>query len=254
MTLPEVVSRAEWLAARKALLVREKAATRARDALNAERRRLPIVRVDEDHVFDGPEGATSLLDLFAGRRQLIVHHLMFDPNWDGACRNCSGQADQIGNLAHLNARGTTLVAVSRAPLAKIEPFRARMGWTFPWYSSFGTDFNHDFGVTHDESVAPLSYNYKTRAEHAAAGTGYYFEAAQPFELPGLSTFLRDGDQVFHTYSAYGRGLEQAVGTTGYLDLTALGRQEPWEEPSGRLAGPGFPAGLPGRKYRDEYDA
>ena len=237
MILPEVVSRVDWLAARKALLTKEKQATRARDALNAERRRLPMVRVEQDYVFEGPDGKASLLDLFAGRLQLVVHHFMFAPDWDGACSSCSSAADPIGNLAHLNARGTTLVAVSRAPLAKIEPFKARMGWTFPWYSSFGSEFNYDYGVTQDESVAPVTYNYKTRAEHEAAGTGYYFGGEQPFELPGLSTFLRDGDQVFHTYSTFARGTEMLGGAYSILDLTALGRQEEWEEPKGRADDP-----------------
>jgi predicted dithiol-disulfide oxidoreductase (DUF899 family) len=251
MSLPQVVSRDEWLAARKELLVKEKAATRARDALNAERRRLPMVRIDKEYVFEGPDGKASLLDLFDGARQLIVHHFMFDPRWDGACRSCSSTADDIPHLAHLRARATTLVAVSRAPLSKIEPFRARMGWTFPWYSSHGSDFNHDFHVTLDASVAPVVYNYRTPDEHAEAGTSYYMSGDQPFELPGLSVFLRDGDTVYHTYSTYGRGLEILGSTYAYLDLTALGRQEEWEEPAGRASG-GAKAGSPEIRYHDEY--
>jgi predicted dithiol-disulfide oxidoreductase (DUF899 family) len=224
MSLPDVVSRDEWLVARKALLVMEKEATRARDALNARRRRLPMVAIDKEYVFEGPDGAASLLDLFEGRRQLIVDHFMFDPSWDEGCSSCSGRVDQYGNLAHLHARETTVAVVSRAPLAKIEPFKQSMGWTFPWYSSYGSDFNYDFHVTLDEAIVPVSYNYRTKAELQQAGfddpTG---------ELHGTSVFLRDGERVFHTYSTYGRGTEQVGGTHYYLDMTALGRQEDWEE-------------------------
>ncbi len=237
MNLPHVVSRAEWLAAREELLKKEKEATRARDALNAERRMLPMVRIEKDYAFEGPDGEASLLDLFEGRRQLIVGHFMFDPDWDDGCPSCSAGADEIsaGLLDHLNARETTLVQVSRAPIAKIEAYKAKKGWTFPWYSSFGSDFNYDFDVTIDESVAPAVYNYRTKAEHERAGTGYYFDAGQPIEQPGSSYFLRDGDDVFHTYSTFGRGAEMTGGSYYFLDLTALGRQEAWEEPKGRAS-------------------
>jgi predicted dithiol-disulfide oxidoreductase (DUF899 family) len=237
MNLPHVVSRAEWLAARKELLKKEKEATRARDALNAERRMLPMVRIEKDYAFEGPYGEASLLDLFEGRRQLIVGHFMFDPDWDDGCPSCSAGADEIsaGLLDHLHARKTTFVQVSRAPIAKIEAYKAKKGWTFPWYSSFGSDFNYDFDVTIDESVAPAVYNYRTKAEHEQAGTGYYFDAEQPIEQPGSSYFLRDGDDVFHTYSTFGRGAEMTGGSYYFLDLTALGRQEEWEEPKGRAS-------------------
>jgi predicted dithiol-disulfide oxidoreductase (DUF899 family) len=237
MNLPHVVSRAEWLAARKELLKKEKEATRARDALNAERRMLPMVRIEKDYAFEGPAGEASLLDLFEGHRQLIVGHFMFDPDWDDGCPSCSAGADEIsaGLLDHLNARETTLVQVSRAPIAKIEAYKAKKGWTFPWYSSFGSHFNYDFDVTIDESVAPAVYNYRTKAEHERAGTGYYFDAEQPIEQPGSSYFLRDGDDVFHTYSTFGRGAEMTGGSYYFLDLTALGRQEEWEEPKGRAS-------------------
>jgi predicted dithiol-disulfide oxidoreductase (DUF899 family) len=251
MSLPQIVSRNEWLAARKELLAKEKEATRARDALNAERRRLPMVRVEKDYVFEGPSGKASLLDLFDGRQQLIVHHFMFDPSWDGPCRSCSSTADDIPHLAQLRARKTNLVAVSRAPRAKLAAFQSRMGWTFPWYSSYGSDFNYDFHVTLDESVAPVMYNYRTPAEHEEAGTAYYVEGERPIELPGLSTFLRDGPTIYHTYSTFGRGLESTGSTSGYLDLTALGRQEEWEEPRGRAVG-GIPAGSTEMRYHDEY--
>jgi predicted dithiol-disulfide oxidoreductase (DUF899 family) len=231
--LPQVASRDEWLAARKELLAREKELTRARDALNAERRRLPMVRVDKDYVFEGPDGKASLLDLFDGRRQLIVGHFMFDPSWDEGCPSCSAGAAEISNglLEHLHTRDTTFVYVSRAPLAKIEAYKASKGWTFPWYSSYGSDFNYDFHVTLDESAVPVEYNYRTRAEHEQTGSDAY--ADQPAERPGRSCFLRDGDSVYHTYSVYARGLETVGGSYYFLDETALGRQEDWEEPKGR---------------------
>ncbi|MBA2625191.1 MAG: DUF899 domain-containing protein [Acidimicrobiia bacterium] len=235
MALPQVVSRDEWVAARKELLVEEKALTRARDALSTKRRELPMVEVEKVYAFEDPEGMVSLLDLFDGRRQLIVSHFMFDPSWDDGCPSCTAGADEssAGLLEHLHVRDTTLVYVSRAPLAKIEDYKARKGWTFPWYSSFGSDFNYDFHVTLDESVTPLEYNYRTRVEHEEAGTAYYLEGDQPMEEPGLSCFLRDGDRVFHTYSMYARGAESLGGSYYFLDLTALGRQEEWEEPKGR---------------------
>jgi predicted dithiol-disulfide oxidoreductase (DUF899 family) len=254
--LPQVVSRDEWLVARKKLLAREKESTQARDALNAERRRLPMVKIEKEYLFEGPDGKASLLDLFEGRYQLIIYHFMFGPSWEQGCPSCSGWADQLarGHLTQLHARGTALAIISRAPLAKIEPFKARMGWTFPWYSSYGSDFNYDFQVTLDESIVPIEYNYRTKAEHQQAGTAYYVEGEQPIELPGLSCFLRDGDTVFHTYSTYGRGGETVGGSHYFLDLTALGRQEAWEEPKGRATGLGAPAGSDRIPYPDEYDA
>ncbi|HMJ32540.1 MAG TPA: DUF899 domain-containing protein [Baekduia sp.] len=237
MSLPQIVSRDAWLAARKALLAREKEATHARDALNVERRMLPMVEITADYAFEGPEGKVGLLDLFAGRRQLIVSHFMFDPRWEDGCPSCSAGADEWspGLQAHLDARDTRLVYVSRAPLAKIEDYKARRGWTFPWYSSHGSDFNYDFGVTVDESVAPETYNYRSRAEYERQGQGSYFEGDRPFEQPGLSVLLRDGDRVFHTYSSFARGAEWTGGSYAFLDLTPLGRQEDWEEPKGRAA-------------------
>jgi len=229
MTLPEVVSQEEWLAARVALLAKEKELTRARDALNAERRRLPMVESTKPYVFHGPGGELRLLDMFEGRLQLILGHFMFDPSWDDGCPSCSAGADEVspGLIAHLHVRDTTLAFVSRAPLAKIEDYKARKGWTFPWYSSHGSDFNYDFHVTMDESVMPLEYNYRPlKAED---------DWEQPFEMPGTSYFLREGDRVFHTYSTFARGAEQTGGSYYFLDLTALGRQEDWEEPKGRAA-------------------
>ena len=233
--LPRVVSREEWLVARTELLAREKELTRQRDALSADRRRLPMVKIEKDYVFEGPDGRASLLDLFDGRSQLIVGHFMFHPDWDAGCPSCSAGADEMspGHLAHLHARDTTFVYVSRAPFAKLEAYRARKGWTFPWYSSYGSDFNYDFNVTLDESVAPVVYNYRTKEEYARRGEDFYFEDDEALERPGRSAFLRVGDQVFHTYSVYARGLETIGGSYYLLDETALGRQEDWEEPKGR---------------------
>jgi predicted dithiol-disulfide oxidoreductase (DUF899 family) len=198
---------------------------------------LPMVEVEKDYVFEGPGGEVGLRDLFDGRSQLIVGHFMFDPSWEDGCPSCSAGADELsqGLLDHLHARDTSFTYVSRAPLAKLEDYKARKGWTFPWHSSHGSDFNYDFQVTVDESVAPAVYNYRTRAEHEQAGTGYYFEGEQPIEEPGTSCFLRDGERVFHTYSTFGRGAEMLGGSYYWLDLTALGRQEDWEEPKGRAA-------------------
>lgn len=236
MSLPEIATREEWLAARTALLAKEKELTRQRDALNTERRMLPMVEIDKDYVFEGPGGKASLLDLFEGRRQLVVGHFMFDPSWDDGCPSCSAGCDEVaqGLLDHLHARDTTLAYVSRAPIAKIEDYKARKGWTFPWYSSHGSDFNYDFHATLDERVAPVQYNYRSAEEHAARGVEWIADREQqPIEMPGTSYFLRDGDRVFHTYSTYARGAEQTGGSYYFLDLTALGRQEEWEEPKGR---------------------
>ncbi len=251
MWLPEIVSRADWLAARKKLLVEEKAATRALDVVNADRRRLPMVRIETDYTFHGRDGEASLADLFDGRRQLVIYHFMWAPDWDLGCPSCSGFADQIGHLAHLHARSTTFAAVSRAPYSKIAPFRERMGWRFPWYSAYGSRFNYDFHVTLDDSVLPAEYNYRTRAEWAASATPM---PEEPYDLHGLSCFLREGDDVCHTYSAYGRGTDNIGFTTNLLDRTALGRQEEWEEPEGRATGLGAGAGSPELRYHDEYDA
>jgi predicted dithiol-disulfide oxidoreductase (DUF899 family) len=235
MSLPQVASRDEWIAARKELLTREKELTRQRDALVADRRRLPMVQIDKEYVFEGPDGTASLLDLFEGRRQLVVGHFMFDPRWEDGCPSCSAGADEIsdGLLEHVHTRDTTFAYVSRAPIEKIERYKAKKGWTFPWYSSFDSDFNYDFHVTLDESVTPVEYNYRTKAEWEAVGTPIYTEGDQPIENPGRSAFLRDGDTIFHTYSVFARGLETIGGSYYLLDETALGRQEEWEEPKGR---------------------
>jgi predicted dithiol-disulfide oxidoreductase (DUF899 family) len=208
MDLPPVVSQAEWQGARDELLAKEKALTRAHDALAAERRRLPRVLIDKPYEFDGPNGKASLLDVFEGRRQLLLYHFMFGPNQEQGCDGCSMVLDNFGHPAHLNARDTTLAVVSRAPLEKIERYRKRMGWDLPWYSSFESDFNVDFGVS-PETPQPDQY--------------------QDGEMFGLSAFLRDDDDVYRTYFTRLRGME-AVGTSWtLLDLTPLGRQEDWED-------------------------
>jgi len=215
--LPRVGTREEWLTARKALLAREKAATRERDALSAERRRLPMVKVDKDYAFDGPTGRETLASLFDGRSQLVVKHLMFGPDWEEPCIGCSFEVDHIGGaLVHLQHHDVSYVSVSRAPFAKIEAARRRMGWPFKWVSSHGSDFNYDFGVSF------------TPAEQAAGRVTYNY-ADQPWvsdELSGESVFYRDeaGD-VYHTYSTYGRGAEELIGTYVVLDLTPKGRNE-----------------------------
>lgn len=225
MSLPTITSRDEWLMARKELLAREKELTRARDALAATRRALPMVRVEKGYRFEGREGTVSMLDLFAGHSQLIVGHFMFDPEWDEGCPSCSAGVDETGRgkFEHLAARDTRLVYVSRAPLVKLDGWQRRKGWDIPWYSSHGSDFNYDFHVTLDPEVAPAEYNFRPAPE------GVSF----PAELPGTSAFLRVGDEVFHTYSNYARGAEDTGSSFQLLDLTALGRQEEWEEPKGR---------------------
>lgn len=213
----QVVPADQWLAARRALLEREKAVLRLQDELAHERRALPWVRIDKPYAFDTPQGRFSLGDLFAGRRQLLVQHFMLGPGWEQGCPSCSFMADHSDGMAvHLANRDTMLVAVSRAPLQEIERFRQRMGWRFSWASSHGSDFNHDFGVSftpEEQATGTIHYNYARR--DVAAG-----------EMPGISVFYRDGTgAVFHTYSTYGRGVEVMMGAYRMMDLKPLGRQE-----------------------------
>jgi len=222
MTLPQVVSASDWLAARKELLEAEEQAAEVVAQVTSKRQQLPAVKVEKEYIFEGPAGKASLLDLFEGRQQLIIQHFMWDPAWDEGCPACSYQADVVGHLAHLHARNTTFAVVSRTPITKIEPFRQRMGWSFPWYSSLGSDFNYDFHVTLDENVAPIEYNYRSPQELADIGQGWFGE---PGEKGGVSVFMRDGDTVLHTYSTYGEGVYLLVATDHYLDLTPLGRQD-----------------------------
>ncbi|MBA2467928.1 MAG: DUF899 domain-containing protein [Chloroflexia bacterium] len=201
--LPPVVSREEWAVARKRLLDQEKALMRLKDAVSAQRRRLPMVEVDVGYTFEGQDGPATLLDLFDGRPQLILQHFMFGTDWEEGCEGCSMMADHVGPLAHLHARGVSFAMVSRAPIGKLVRYRERMSWDLPWYSSAGTTFNEDFHVTVDGD------------EHS-----------------GISIFLRDGDRVFHTWQTGGRGVEVIIGALQYLDLTPYGRQEAWEDSPG----------------------
>ena len=226
MPQPKIVSQDEWRTARKKLLAHEKELTKQYDRVNAERRRLPMVRIEKDYVFEGPEGKRSLLDLFGDCRQLIIYHFMFDPEWDKGCMGCTGYVDAIGDLSMLNERDTNFALVSRAPSAKLEAYKASKGWRVPWYSSLGSDFNYDFHVTLDEAVAPIEYNYRSAAEMARQVTG---------EEHGLSVFFRVGDTVFHTYSTYARGTENLTNAYTLLDTTPYGRQQDFED-----SPPGWP--------------
>jgi predicted dithiol-disulfide oxidoreductase (DUF899 family) len=228
MALPDVVTREQWLEARKRLLAAEKEETRRRDALNAERRRLPMVRIEQEYLLEGPQAKVPLAELFGDSRQLIVQHVMFDPAWDAACPGCTAGVDELsdGMLTHLRSRDTAFALVSRAPLAKLQKYQASRGWTIPWYSSHDSDFNYDFQATLDKTLPQLEYNYRTRP-------GILEEDQTTAEVPGLSCFLRDGGEIFHTYSTYARGTDVLGSAYSLLDLTALGRQEDWEEPKGR---------------------
>jgi predicted dithiol-disulfide oxidoreductase (DUF899 family) len=235
MTRPTIASPEEWLAARKELLADEKELTRRRDALNTARRNLPMVEIEQDYEFDGPDGTVHLPDLFEGRAQLIIYHFMFHPEWDDGCPSCTAGTSELNAafLEHLHTRDTTYVLVSRAPLEKLERWKAKQGWDIPWYSSNGSDFNYHFGATIDASRGFDVYNYRTLDEYAASGHESMKTAEQPYDMPGRSCFLQADGRVFHTYSQYARGLESTGGSYYFLDLTALGRQEDWEEPTGR---------------------
>jgi len=221
---PPVVSREVWLRERKALLTEEKELTKQRDRINAQRRRLPMVRLDKDYVFDGPNGKTRLLNLFEGRHQLIVYHFMFEPAWEKGCMGCTGFVNALGDLSMLSDRDTSFVLISRASLAKLERYKAAQGWSLPWLSSFDSDFNYDFHVTQDKSVAPVEYNYRNEQELKERGS--YFTQG---EAHGMSVFFRLDDAVFHTYSTYGRGVESLTDSYSLLDITPYGRQEDFED-------------------------
>ncbi|MGY4574663.1 DUF899 domain-containing protein [Bradyrhizobium pachyrhizi] len=228
-----IVSREEWIAARKALMAGEKELTQAREALSRQRRELPWVKVDKDYVFDGPGGKMTLGDLFKGRPQLVVQHVMFAPEWDAACKSCSFWVDGFERMVpHLAARDTTMIAISRAPLAKLDAFKARMGWTFDWVSSGESDFNYDYGVSFTQGqidAGDAKYNYGTTPLYGP-------------ELPGISVFFRDETgSVFHTYSTFARGLDMMNAAYHYLDLTPLGRHEE-----------GLPYPMDWVRLRDQY--
>ncbi len=214
---PKIVSEAEWLVARRDLLTREKELTRLRDEVSRHRRELPWVKVDKEYVFDGPDGKETLADLFDGRSQLIVYHFMFGPDWDEGCKSCSYLADHFdGANWHLPHRDVAFVAISRAPLPKLEAYKKRLGWQFKWLSSYGNDFNFDYHVSftkEDEKKNETYYNY---------GKGEFISD----ELPGLSVFYKnENGDVFHTYSTYARGLDNLVGAYNFLDLVPKGRDE-----------------------------
>lgn len=210
---PKVVSREEWLKARKELLAKEKALTRQRDAVAAERRKMPWVKVEKNYEFDTPAGKKTLAELFNGRNQLVIYHFMFGPDWAEGCPSCSFLMDHTdGALAHLAQRDVSFCAISRAPIAKIEAFKKRMGWKFNWASSYGTDFNYDYHV---------SFNDKENADY-----NYEIGKFPSTEAPGLSVFYKDGaGNIFHTYSSYARGTEATAGTYQFLDLVPKGRDE-----------------------------
>lgn len=222
MSLPQVVSREEWLEARLRLLAAEKELTRKHDAVSADRRRMPMVEVTENYDFEGPSGQVSLAELFDGKRQLLVQHVMFGADWEQPCPSCSVAISSMTPTLfdNIRSRETNFVLVSVAPYAKIGKAKAERGWDVPWYSSFGTSFNKDYGVT----VDPANPRYNYRDEPSLT---------EVTELPGVSAFLRDGDSVYHTYSAYARGNEYIPHAYSFLDMTALGRQEAWEEPKDR---------------------
>jgi len=214
---PKVVSQSEWVEARKQLLKKEKELTKLRDALAQERRDLPWVKVDKNYVFDAYGGRKTLSELFDGRSQLIVYHFMFGPGWEEGCPSCSFLGDHFdGSVVHLAHRDVTLTAVSRAPLSQIEAFKKRMGWRFPWASSYGTEFNHDYHVSFTK-------------DERATGKVYYNYAETQFpseEGPGASVFYKDATgAIFHTYSTYARGLDILLGTYNFLDLAPKGRDE-----------------------------
>ena len=227
---PPIVSREAWTTERKRLLAAEKELTKHYDQVNADRRRLPMVAIEKKYEFDGPAGKVSLLDLFAGRRQLIVYHFMFDPKWDAGCPGCTGLVNAIGDLSMLEKRDTTYVLISRAPLEKLEAYKQKQGWQRTWVSSFHSDFNYDFHATQDRKVVPLEYNYRKPEEHQPP-------KEKPFEgeAHGTSVFFRLDDQVYHTYSTFARGCEGLTDAYSLLDITPYGRQEDFED-----SPPGWP--------------
>jgi predicted dithiol-disulfide oxidoreductase (DUF899 family) len=226
---PRVASREDWQAERIKLLAEEKELTKHYDRVNAARRRLPMVKIEKDYVFDSPDGKQNLQGLFDGSRQLIVYHFMFDPAWDKGCPGCTGFVDALGDLSLLKKSDTTFVVISRAPLVKLDAYKAQKGWDIQWYSSFGNDFNYDFHVTLDEKILPVEYNYRDKATmEAKKGPN-----ATKGEEHGLSVFFRLDDAVFHTYSAYARGTESLTDAYRLLDTTPYGRQQAFEDsPSG----------------------
>lgn len=222
---PRIAEQDEWLIARKTLLEHEKEYTKHRDRINAERRRLPMVKLEKEYSFAGSNGSVKLGDLFDGRTQLIIYHFMFDPEWDSGCMGCTDYVNALGDLSMLGDRDTTFVLISRAPLPKLEAYKTLKGWSLPWYSSFGGDFNYDFHVTLDKNIAPIEYNYRDKAEMERRND----PNAMQGEEHGLSVFFRIDNDIFHTYSTYARGTESLTDAYTLLDLTPYGRQEDFED-------------------------
>lgn len=222
---PPIASYDDWRKARVDLLSDEKELTKQRDRVNAQRRRLPMVKVDKEYAFDTPSGKKSLLDLFEGKRQLLIYYFMFDPEWEKGCPGCTGFVDALGDLSMLGERDTAFTLVSRAPLDKLERYKKERGWSENWVSSFGSDFNYDYHVTLDADVTPVEYNYRTVEEMISRGE----KGDHKGEAPGLSTFFRLGDDVYHTNSTYARGLESITDSYALLDMTSYGRQEDFED-------------------------
>ncbi|MCB1219520.1 MAG: DUF899 domain-containing protein [Planctomycetales bacterium] len=222
---PPIVGREQWLAMRRELLGEEKAATRLRDAVNAKRRRLPMVKLDKQYSFQGEDGEQGLLELFAGQRQLVVYHFMFDPSWEKGCPGCTGLVDEIGDISMLADRNTRFVLVSRAPFEKLAGYRNEKGWDIPWYSSHDSDFNYDFHASIDESRAPFLGNFRSRQELEELGR----KVPQSGEIPGASVFFRIGNDIYHTYSTWARGVESLTDSYAILDITPWGRQEDFED-------------------------
>jgi predicted dithiol-disulfide oxidoreductase (DUF899 family) len=218
---PRTASRDQWLVERKKLLAEEKELTKQRDRVNAQRRRLPMVKLEKEYLFEGPNGKQNLKELFNGQHQLIVYHFMFDPAWEKGCPGCTSYVDALGDLSMLKDRDTRFVVISRAPLAKLEAYKAQRCWRIDWLSSFGSDFNYDFHVTLDPKIAPVEYNYR------------HVEIRG--EEHGLSVFFRLDDEVFHTYSTYARGTESLTDAYTLLDMTPYGRQQDFED-----SPPGWP--------------
>lgn len=213
---PPIADREEWKQARVALLDKEKELTRQRDRISAERRRLPMVKLDKTYEFDAPTGRKTLLDLFDGKRQLIVYHFMFDPEWEDGCMGCTGYVDSLGDLSLLSERDTAFTLISRAPLPKLEAYRAKRGWDRPWVSSADSDFNYDFHATLDDAKGPKEYNFRPLPDFSG-------------EAHGHSVFFRLDDDVYHTYSCYARSTEGLSDSYGLLDITPYGRQEEFED-------------------------
>jgi predicted dithiol-disulfide oxidoreductase (DUF899 family) len=224
MPMPPVANAEEWLEKRRALLTAEKALMRQKDKVNAERRRLPMIKLEKEYFFETPDGKKPLHDLFEGKKQLIVYHFMFDPAWEKGCPGCTGYVDSLGDLSMLGDRDTAFTLISRATLEKLEAYKAEKGWNRNWVSSHDSDFNYDFHATYDEAKAPISFNFMGEEESIEKLRDH-----ANGEAHGHSVFFRDGDDIYHTYSCYARSTENLSDSYGLLDITPYGRQEEFED-------------------------